>query len=84
MSKLPDGVREQHEIEGDEALEIVNRHVLNLDPPDHTRLRRLVSQAFTSKRIQDLEPRIQALTTSLLDDLIDGDDLIAKVPSRCR
>lgn len=44
-------------------MEMVNRHVLNLDPPDHTRLRRLVSHAFTTKRIQDLEPRIMDLTS---------------------
>lgn len=79
VGKLPDGVREQHKFEVDETLEVVDRHVLNLDPPDHTRLRRLVSQAFTSRRIKDLEPRIRALTTSLLDDLNDGNDLIAKL-----
>ncbi|MBV8454384.1 MAG: cytochrome P450 [Deltaproteobacteria bacterium] len=37
------------------------------DPPVHTRLRRLVSRAFTPKRIQDLEPRIREFTKILLD-----------------
>ncbi|HEY2315316.1 MAG TPA: cytochrome P450 [Streptosporangiaceae bacterium] len=39
---------------------------LSLDPPDHTRLRRLVSKAFTPRTIARLEPRIRAITTELL------------------
>ncbi len=39
---------------------------LSLDPPDHTRLRRLVSKAFTPRMIARLEPRIRALTSELL------------------
>jgi len=38
-----------------------------MDPPDHTRLRRLVSKAFTPKSVTDLRPRITALVTELLD-----------------
>ncbi|MGH7933695.1 MAG: cytochrome P450, partial [Candidatus Binataceae bacterium] len=41
--------------------------VLFSDPPTHTRLRRLVSRAFTPKRIRDLEPRIREITGHLLD-----------------
>jgi cytochrome P450 len=41
--------------------------VLFSDPPNHTRLRRLMSRAFTPKRIRDLEPRIRELTQTLLD-----------------
>jgi cytochrome P450 len=40
---------------------------LSLDPPDHTRLRRLVSKAFTPRTVARLEPRIRAVTTELLD-----------------
>jgi cytochrome P450 len=50
----------------------MNTHMLNLDPPDHTRLRRLVSQAFTSRRIAGLRPLIERLTGELLDAM-DGD-----------
>ncbi|MGC1676194.1 MAG: cytochrome P450, partial [Candidatus Binataceae bacterium] len=41
--------------------------VLQSDPPDHTRLRRLVSRDFTPRRIRELEPRIRQIAASLLD-----------------
>lgn len=41
--------------------------ILNLDPPDHTRLRRLVSKAFTPSAIENLRPRIHALVDDVLD-----------------
>jgi cytochrome P450 len=44
-----------------------NRPFLFLDPPDHTRLRRLVSKAFTPRTIERLRPRVQALVDELLD-----------------
>jgi len=44
------------------------RAILNLDPPDHTRIRRLVSKAFTPGRIETLIPRVQVLVDQLLDD----------------
>ncbi|MDJ0961298.1 MAG: cytochrome P450 [Acidimicrobiia bacterium] len=65
--KLPEGVRDQHHFPEMDAFEMVNRHVLNMDPPDHTRLRRLVSSAFTPKRIRDLEPRIAEIASRCLD-----------------
>jgi cytochrome P450 len=46
-----------------------SRHMLNVDPPDHTRLRRLVSRAFVPSRIAALEPAIRTIATSLVDDL---------------
>lgn len=42
-------------------------HLLNLDPPDHTRLRRLVSAAFTPRRVADFAPRVAAIADRLLD-----------------
>jgi cytochrome P450 len=58
----------------------ISKHMLAVDPPDHTRLRRLVSAAFTARRIEALRPRIEQIATELLDavegrergDLIDA------------
>ncbi len=46
---------------------------LFLDPPDHTRLRRLVSKAFTARRVEQLRPGVERLVAGLLDDA--GDEL---------
>jgi cytochrome P450 len=45
------------------------RHMLSVDPPDHTRLRRLVSAAFSPRRIEALRPRVQSIVDDLLDDV---------------
>lgn len=47
----------------------VGSHVLNADPPDHTRLRRLVTKAFTTRRVEALRPRVEQIVTELLDAL---------------
>jgi cytochrome P450 len=46
--------------------------MLTVDPPEHTRYRRLVSQAFTPKAIAALEPTIRELAGRLIDQLISG------------
>jgi cytochrome P450 len=46
-----------------------SRHMLNVDPPDHTRLRQLVSRAFVPGRIAALEPSIRDIAHNLLDEL---------------
>ncbi|MCF3146528.1 cytochrome P450 family protein [Streptomyces platensis] len=43
--------------------------ILNYDAPDHTRLRRLVSRAFTARKITDLRPRVEQITDDLLTRL---------------
>lgn len=47
----------------------INRHMLTLDPPDHTRLRALVHKAFTPNMIRSLEVRIQQITDGLIDNM---------------
>ncbi|NYI08295.1 cytochrome P450 [Allostreptomyces psammosilenae] len=49
------------------AMALFARQLLFLDPPDHTRLRRLISKAFTPRMVEGLRPAI----TSLVDDLLD-------------
>lgn len=44
------------------------RSMLTADPPDHTRVRGLVSKAFTPRRVAGLRPRIEALTQEILDE----------------
>jgi cytochrome P450 len=48
------------------------RSLLRLNPPDHTRLRRLVSRAFTPARVRELAPRIEELTAGLLNGAFDS------------
>src|SRR6478609_5360596 len=45
------------------------RHMLSVDPPDHTRLRALAAAAFSRPRVAALRPRVQAIVDGLLDDL---------------
>ncbi len=45
----------------------LTRHMLNQDPPDHTRLRTLVSKAFTPRRVEEMRDRIQAVCDGLLE-----------------
>jgi cytochrome P450 len=50
------------------------RHMLRVDPPDHTRMRGLVAKAFTPRRIEGLRPRIQDI----------ADELVAEIAPRGR
>ncbi|MFC9996940.1 cytochrome P450 [Nocardia sp. NPDC127526] len=50
-------------------------HMLNSDPPEHTRLRKLVSRAFLPRRVATLRPRIEEITAALLDDMAAHDEI---------
>ena len=43
--------------------------ILNMDPPEHTRLRKLVARAFTVRRVEELRPRAAELTAGMLAGL---------------
>ena len=86
LSRYDDVVRALHDpdtfcsrfgitLEADNPLPMM----LTTDPPDHTALRRLVSRAFTPRRVADLEPAIRTLSRDYLDALGDRPsvDLIA-------
>ena len=68
------------EASADDPFEVVNYHLLNMDPPDHTRLRALVHKAFTPRMVDNLRPRIQQIADELLDAMEDHDsvDLLAR------
>jgi cytochrome P450 len=54
------------------------RTMLMMDPPDHTRLRKLVSKAFTPRTVERLRPHVAELVTEMLDEVDpSGFDLIA-------
>lgn len=61
-------------------LRLLSHHMLNLDAPDHTRLRGLVNKAFTNRMVEQLQGRIETVAYDLLDrirsqeqfDLIDS------------
>jgi len=50
--------------------DLINAGILDMEPPNHTRVRRLVSKAFTPRFVENLRPRVQAIT----DDLVDAVD----------
>ncbi|POX49804.1 cytochrome P450 [Streptomyces sp. Ru71] len=50
--------------------EYIGKYLLTTDPPQHTRLRGLVSRAFTMRRVEQLRPRIQQITDELLDAML--------------
>ncbi|MGW5154036.1 cytochrome P450 [Nonomuraea wenchangensis] len=48
-----------------------------MDPPDHTRLRGLVSRAFTPRMVERLRPRVEAVTAGLIAALPEEGDLVS-------
>src|SRR5262249_19453848 len=45
------------------------RNLLNMDPPEHSRLRRLVAKAFTARRVEQLRPRTRQIADDLLGSM---------------
>ncbi|MEV6168136.1 cytochrome P450 [Streptomyces sp. NPDC051954] len=65
-----------------EPFHTLNDHgMLDLEPPDHTRIRRLVSKAFTPRTVEQLKPYVTRLAGELVDGLVErgGGDLLADV-----
>lgn len=51
----------------------ISSHMMNADPPDHTRMRKLVSKDFTGRAVEALRPEIERITGGLIDALADDD-----------
>jgi cytochrome P450 len=47
--------------------DLINAGILDMEPPDHTRVRRLVSKAFTPRYVESLRPRVQEIMDGLVD-----------------
>ncbi|MFG1666349.1 cytochrome P450 [Streptomyces sp. Y7] len=65
-----------------EPFHVLNDHgMLDLEPPDHTRIRRLVSKAFTPRTVEQLKPYVRRLAGELVSGLVDagGGDLLTDV-----
>jgi unspecific monooxygenase len=65
-----------------EPFHTLNDHgMLDLEPPDHTRIRRLVSKAFTPRTVEQLRPYVTRLAGELVDRLVEngGGDLLTDV-----
>jgi cytochrome P450 len=73
------GIFAKHRVESDEEPREFNSdlvgHMLNSDPPNHTRLRKLVTKAFTARRMELMRPRVQELTDQLLDEMAQHDEV---------
>jgi cytochrome P450 len=70
--RLKSTIAQRQIAEGAEARPLGSPGFLFLDPPDHTRLRKLVSKAFVPKVVKALEPDIEVLVDSLLDKAADA------------
>jgi cytochrome P450 len=57
-----------------EALGYVRQMMLNMDPPGHSRLRRLLARSFTPRAVARLEQRIRGYARTLCDRVLAGDD----------
>jgi cytochrome P450 len=60
---------------GQEYVEQLSLNMLHSDPPDHTRVRKLATKAFTSTTVERMRPRIQQISDCLLDEMAGHDEV---------
>jgi cytochrome P450 len=60
---------------------LIRHGILDMEPPDHTRVRRLVAKAFTPRRVEELRPTVQSIMDSLIDQVagVGEVDLISRL-----
>jgi cytochrome P450 len=54
---------------------LIRNGILDMEPPDHTRVRRLVSKAFTPRTVEELRPRVEAIVEGLVDDVLGAGEV---------
>ncbi|MEW9549186.1 cytochrome P450 [Nonomuraea sp. NPDC050783] len=59
-----------HHEAGEPVPGFADGHFIDLDPPEHTRFRRLLIPEFTVRRVRELRPRIQDIADRLIDDML--------------
>ena len=74
MNRLRGGMDSDYMLFND-AASAINKHMLMVDPPDHTRLRGLVHKAFTPRMIESLHPRIEQIAEEALDAVADKGEM---------
>ncbi len=78
--QAPDGER----AEAPEELRPISRSIISLDPPDHTRIRKLVQPSFTGRGMEAMRPKIQATVDDLLDRVEAGASKRGEAPGHRR
>jgi cytochrome P450 len=61
------------------ALSLMFESMLMINPPEHTRVRRLVARAFTAQRVAGMRPAVEAIADRLLDGLADEIDFVEEI-----
>ncbi len=54
-----------------DRLEVGRMMLINMDPPNHTRYRRLISRSFAARAVADLEPHVRSLCKEVIDRIVD-------------
>ncbi|KYG10187.1 hypothetical protein BE21_13580 [Sorangium cellulosum] len=68
--KLPAELRASYRPLGERSI-LLSHHMLEADPPDHTRLRGIVQRAFSTRAMEGLRPRVHAIVGELIDAVAD-------------
>ncbi|HEV2369379.1 MAG TPA: cytochrome P450 [Acidimicrobiales bacterium] len=75
LAQREDMIERQTALIGPQAFIMQAQPMLFSDPPDHTRLRGLVSKAFTPRRVEELRPHIESIVDDLIDPLVGRDEI---------
>jgi cytochrome P450 StaP len=77
MNLMPDEVRRTYQAAAESSyfMQLASSFLVSMDPPDHTRLRSLISQAFTPQVVADLRGEIETIAHSLLEENLINNEI---------